>query len=153
MSRWEAWLVHLANLLVGATGVFYAVVRYLFEPGDPFAAAHPWQSPAQHAHVVVAPLLVFAVGLLFRDHAWAGLRLDVRPRRASGIALLALGAPMILSGYLIQVAVEPAWRTAWVWIHVVASALWLGATIAHQLAPRTGALPREAGSSVASSAP
>ena len=137
MSRREAWLVHLANLLVGVTGVVYAVTRYLLAPDDPFAAAHPWQSPAQHLHVLVAPLLVFAVGLIFRSHALLGLQLDIRARRRSGVSLLALAAPMIVSGYLLQVAVEPGWRTAWAWIHGVAAALWLVATIVHQLVPKT----------------
>lgn len=136
MSRWEAWLVHVANLLVGATGLAYALFRYLLVPDDPFAAAHPWQAPVQHAHVVVAPLLVFAIGLVFRAHAWQGLQLGVPARRRSGIALLAGAAPMILSGYLLQVAVEPAWRTAWIWIHVATGTLWIVATLVHQLTPR-----------------
>ena len=137
MSRWEAWLVHLANLLVGVTGVVYAVTRYLLAPDDPFAAAHPWQSPAQHLHVLAAPLLIFALGLIFRGHAWTGLRYDVVPRRRSGLTLLSLGAPMIVSGYLLQVAVEPGWRTAWVWIHVGSAAVWLLATLVHQLVPKS----------------
>jgi hypothetical protein len=137
VSRWEAWFVHLANLLVGITGIAYAITRYLLTPDDPFAAAHPWQSPAQHLHIVTAPLLVFAVGLIFRGHAWMGLQLDVVARRRSGISLLALSSPMIASGYLLQVAVEPGWRTAWVWIHGVTAALWLVATIVHQLVPKS----------------
>ena len=66
MSRPEAWLVHVANLLVGGTGIAYALFRYVLKPDDPFASAHPCQAPAQHAHVVVAPLLVFALGMLPR---------------------------------------------------------------------------------------
>ena len=136
MSRFEAWLLHLANLLVGGTGVAYALFRYFVKPDDPFANAHPWQAPAQHAHVLVAPLLVFGLGLIFRSHAWAGVKLDVRARRRSGTALLAGAAPMIASGYLLQVAVEPSWRTAWIWVHLATGALWLGATIAHQVSAR-----------------
>lgn len=142
MSRLEAWLLHAANLLVVGTGVAYALVRYLMKPDDPFSSAHPWQAPAQHAHVVVAPLLVFGLGLIFRSHVWAGVQLDVRARRRSGLALLAGAAPMIVSGYLLQVAVEPSWRTAWIWVHLSTGALWLVATAVHQLTPRARLRPQ-----------
>jgi len=136
MSRFEAWLLHLANLLVGGTGVLYALFRYFVKPDDPFANVHPWQAPAQHAHVVVAPLLVFGLGLIFRSHVWAGVMLDVRARRRSGLALLAFAAPMIVSGYLLQVSVEPSWRTVWIWIHLATGGLWIVATAVHQLSPK-----------------
>ncbi len=136
MSRLEAWLLHVANLLVGGTGVAYALFRYFVKPDDPFAHVHPWQAPAQHAHVVVAPLLVFGLGLIFRSHIWAGVKLDVRARRRSGVALLLVAAPMIVSGYLLQIAVEPGWRTAWIWVHLATGVLWILATAVHQLTPR-----------------
>jgi len=138
MSRWEAWCVHLANLLVGGSGLIYAWLRYLAAPADPLALVHPWQPAAQHAHLLTAPLLVFAVGLLWRGHVWLGFRLGTPARRRSGTALLALAAPMIASGYLLQVAVEPDWRRGWLAIHLVASGLWIAGTIAHQLGPRRG---------------
>lgn len=142
MSRLEAWLLHVANLLVVGTGVAYALFRYFLKPDDPFANAHPWQAPAQHAHVVVAPLLVFGLGLIFRSHVWAGVKLDVRARRRSGLTLLAGAAPMIVSGYLLQVAVEPSWRTAWIWVHLSTGTLWLLSTAVHQLTPKVRSRPQ-----------
>jgi hypothetical protein len=136
LTRFEAWLVHVANLLVGGTGLVYAWFRYFAMPVDEFSAVHPAQGLAQHAHVLAAPLLVFALGLVWRSHVWAGFRLGSPGRRRSGVTLLALAAPMIASGYLLQVAVEPGWRNAWVVVHVAASALWLAGTLVHQLAPR-----------------
>lgn len=138
MTRFEAWLLHLSNLLVGATGLVYAWLRYVAEPPDPFAVAHPWLSPVQHAHVWTAPLLVFAVGAIWRSHAAAGLRLGALPRRSSGLALVAAFAPMAASGYLLQTSVDPTWRRIWLALHLVASGLWLVATLAHQLARRGG---------------
>lgn len=135
MSRFEAWFHHAATLLVGGTGLIYAWFRYAAEPSDPFALVHPAQPAWQHAHVVTAPLLVFAIGMIWRAHAWLGLRLGTR-RRASGIGLLATAAPMVLSGVLLQVSVEPVWRRAWVAVHLAASALWLGGYLAHQLRSR-----------------
>ena len=136
MTRFEAWLVHAAYLLVGGTGLVYAWFRYFAPPADEFSAVHPWQGAAQHAHVLAAPLLVFALGLVWRSHVWAGFRLGSPGRRRSGLTLLALAAPMIASGYLLQIAVEPDWRRLWIVVHVVASAIWLAGTLAHQIAPR-----------------
>jgi len=139
VTRAEAWLLHLSNLLVGGTGLAYAWLRYVAEPPDPFAVAHPALAPVQHAHVWTAPLLVFAVGAVWRSHALAGLSLGVRPRRSSGVALVAAFVPMAASGYLLQTAIDPDWRRIWLVLHLVASGLWLLATGAHQLARRNGA--------------
>jgi hypothetical protein len=136
MTRLEALFVHLANLLVGGTGLAYAWYRYFAAPIDELSAVHPGQPVAQHLHVLAAPLLVFAVGLLWRTHVWLGIRLGSGARRRSGILLAALAAPMIASGYLLQIAVEPRWRTAWIGVHVAASLLWIAATLAHQLSRR-----------------
>lgn len=138
MTRLEAWLLHVANLLVGGTGLVYAWLRYVAEPPDPFAVAHPWIAPVQHAHVWAAPLLVFAVGAVWRSHAVTGVRLGALPRRSSGLALIAAFAPMAASGYLLQTAVDPVWRRIWLALHLAASGLWLVATLAHQLARRGG---------------
>jgi hypothetical protein len=137
VTRFEAWLLHLSNLLVGATGLLYAWLRFVAEPPDPFAVAHPWLAPVQHAHVWTAPLLVFAVGAIWRSHALAGVRLGARPRRSSGLALFAGFVPMAASGYLLQTAVDAGWRKAWLIVHLAASAAWLVATVAHQLARTT----------------
>ncbi len=136
MSRAEAWLVHLANLLVGGTGLVYAWFRYVATPGDPFALVHPFAGLWQHAHVVAAPGLVFALGLVARSHAWAGVQLRVPHRRRSGVLLLGVAAPMILSGYLLQTAVELPWRRLWIALHLASSALWLTSTLIHLLGSR-----------------
>lgn len=136
MTRAEARLHHAANLLVGATGLAYAWLRYGAEPPDPFSAVHPWLPAVQHAHVWAAPLLVFALGLAWRAHALSGLRAGGAARRRSGVALVATAAPMVASGYLLQTAVDPAWRKLWLALHLAASGLWLAGWLAHQLAPR-----------------
>jgi hypothetical protein len=136
MTRLEALFVHLANLLVGGTGLAYAWFRYFAAPVDELSVVHPWQGTAQHLHVLAAPLLVFAVGLVWRTHVWLGIRLGNGARRRSGILLAALAVPMIASGYLLQVAVEPGWRQAWIVVHVTASAIWILGTLAHQLSRR-----------------
>ena len=137
MSRFEAWCVHAANLLVGGSGLVYACLRYLLEPADPFAVVnHPLQPFFQHLHVWTAPLLVFAVGLVARAHVWTHLTRGVVARRRTGLTQLANFVPMVASGYLIQTAVSPAWRRAWVAIHLASAGLWLAAYAAHLLSSR-----------------
>ncbi len=135
MNRFQAWFVHLANLLVAGTGVVYAWMRYGLEPTDPYAVVHHSLQPlAQHLHVWTAPLVVFAVGWIFQEHVWRHWRSGVATARRSGATLLATAAPMIASGYLVQTAVEPAWRTVWVSVHLACSALWIAGYLAHAAA-------------------
>lgn len=137
MSRFAAWLIHGANLLVGGGGLVYAWMRYLATPQDPYAlVGHPWQPAVQHLHVLAAPLLVFGLGLIWQAHVAAGLRLGSPRRRASGVTLLATAGPMIASGYLLQTTTDPAWRQAWGVAHLATSGIWLLATLLHQLARR-----------------
>lgn len=137
MSRFEAWLLHLSNLLVGGTGLVYAWMRYWAEPLDPFAVVnHPWQPTVQHLHLLAAPLLVFATAFTLKEHAWRHVRLGIRARRKSGWTLLLTLVPMVASGYLIQTTVTEGWRQAWVAIHLISSGLWLLGYGAHLLARR-----------------
>jgi hypothetical protein len=134
VTRGEAWLFHVANALVAATGVGYALAAYVAEAEDPYAIVHhPLQPSLQHAHVALAPALVFALGVIWARHAQPRVVSGAKARRSSGIFLLALALPMVGSGYAIQLVVEPSWRTCWVGVHLVTSGLWIAATLAHVL--------------------
>lgn len=134
MSRFEAWLIHLSNLLVGVTGLVYAWMAYLAKPSDPFSVVnHPLQPQAQHAHVLVAPLLVFAAGVIWRRHVWSHWKRGLRQRRRSGLSMMLTLVPMVASGYLIQTAVDERWRGIWVAVHLATSAIWVTAYVVHQV--------------------
>ena len=142
LTALEATLAHLSTVLVGGSGAAYAVFRYLIRSSDPFSVVnHPLQPAAQHAHVLTAPLLVFTLGVLWRMHAMGGIRSN-RPRRWSGVTLLAGAAPMVASGVLVQVATEPAWARAFGAVHTLTGLLWLAGYAAHLLGRRA---PRAAG--------
>lgn len=131
-SRGEAWFTQISVLLVGGSGLIYAWMCYLAEPEDPYAVVnHPWQPDLQHLHVLVAPLLVFGLGWLWSGHLRAGLRRGVRRPSRMGVSAVLFALPMVLSGYLLQITVEEAWRKTWVVVHVVTSLLWLAAYLAH----------------------
>lgn len=134
MKRAHRLLVHTATVLVGGSGVVYAVMLYLLQPVDPWAVVnHPWQPTVQHLHVLTAPMLVFACGLIWEHHVRAYLARGEARRRGSGVGLALSLLPMAASGYLLQVAVSPGWRRLWVGVHVASSALWLAAYAAHWL--------------------
>jgi undecaprenyl pyrophosphate phosphatase UppP len=137
MSRFEAWLAHVATILVGGTGLVYAWMRYLLPPVDPYAVVnHPLEPAVQHLHVLAAPLLVFVAGQIWYRHAWMHWRRGVRQRRRSGIGLALTLVPMVVSGYLIQTTVDDPWRTAWIAVHLTASAVWLLGYITHLASKR-----------------
>jgi hypothetical protein len=134
VSRFESWSIHLSNLLVGGTGLVYAWMLYLVRPSDPYAVVnHPLQPQMQHLHILVAPLLVFVVGLVWQRHIWAHWSKGIRRARRSGISMVLTLVPMVVSGYLIQTAVDGGWRKAWVVVHLIASALWALGYLAHQV--------------------
>lgn len=140
MSRFEAWLLHAANLLVGGTGLVWAWMRFLVEPEDPYAVVnHPLQPDVQHLHVLTAPLLVFAVAYVWQRHIWPRVVQRQRSRRWSGLSQVLLFLPMVASGYLLQTADGEGWRRAWLVVHLSTSALWLVAAVAHLVVLRRGA--------------
>lgn len=135
MNRLEAWLVHLSTLLVGITGIIYAIMRYGMTPVDPYAVVnHPWQADVQHYHILFAPFLVFAVGLIWKRHIATHYQMGLKTGRRSGIEMVLSTVPMVVSGYLIQVTVAEAWRGAWIAVHVATSGLWLAGYLVHQIA-------------------
>ncbi|MCB1032965.1 MAG: hypothetical protein KDD47_03920, partial [Acidobacteria bacterium] len=104
---------------------------------DPYSVVnHPLQPHAQHLHVLFAPLLVFVVGYSWRRHIGPRLRLPGLRGYASGLELALSLVPMVVSGYLIQIAVDLGWRQIWVIVHLAASVLWIAGYLVHQLRAR-----------------
>jgi hypothetical protein len=137
--RRSEFLLHNASLIaVGATGVLYGVLKYFLEGADPDSrVGNPWTQPALKAHLLAAPFLVFALGLLVSSHALKRFRSGEKDGRFSGIGLLALGTPMVLSGYLVQALTGGAARRWTGWIHSAIGVFFLAAYVAHLLKKRS----------------
>ena len=136
MTRAEAWFSHAATILVGGTGVVYGWMRYFAEPVDEFAVVnHPLEPTALLLHILFAPLVVFACGLVWRNHVWKRVVSGFSARRRTGLLLFACFVPMALTGYLIQVTTSELWRDVSIVVHVATSVLWIVGYALHQLTP------------------
>jgi len=155
VTRAQRFLLSASVLLVALTGIVLAILRYLGEDlarrfpavfpaaDDAFSAIHhPLEPWALDLHVLAAPALVFAFGWIFKDHILAKLAVPGVPARRSGLAGLALFAPMVLSGYLLQVVTRESLHGPLVVLHLGSGALFAGTYAAHLLSapkrPRNG---------------
>lgn len=140
MSAFERALLNGSTALVALSGAAYFYVKYLMTGDDPFSVIHhPIQPHALSLHVLLAPVFVFALGLVTREHI-IGYLLDQRRRRGrvTGVVALSLAAPMIVSGYLMQVLTDPAARRVLSGIHAGGGALYALLFLGHLAGSRNG---------------
>jgi hypothetical protein len=118
MTLLERWSLHLSALAMALSGLAYGWLKYFGQRMGEFGLeAHPLQGLAEHAHVLLGPLLVFSLGLAVRAHVTPMLRKPRKGGARTGLALTLVLGPMVLSGYAVQVAVDPRWRLALAWVH------------------------------------
>lgn len=135
MSPLDRWSLHLAALATAGTGLMDGLLRRFGQRAGEFGPEpHPWLPVAQHLHVLVAPLLLFALGMAVRGHLQAKLKKGPEGRR-TGLGAAFLIAPMVLSGYAVQVVTSPAWRTGFSWAHGLSAGLFLLAYLGHLFVP------------------
>ena len=142
MSAFQRWLLWSTSALTGVTGLVYWWMDRFLEPLGEFAVInHPLQPWVLKAHIIVAPVLVFAVGVIWVGHVWKHVTTTMRRARRSGFLALWVLVPMVVSGYLIQAVTAPAVLGVLAWLHIGAGLAYLGGLVAHKLAVRaTGAL-------------
>ncbi len=138
MSRLEGMLVNVSVVLTAATGFVYLVMKYFMTNDDPFSVLnHPWQPHVLALHLLIAPLLIFALGLIMRDHVFGWLHEEqVRRGRASGIYTTLLAVPMIASGYLLQIFTDPEPRLWLGWVHIGCGVLFTTLFLVHLIVSR-----------------
>ncbi|HEX5043471.1 MAG TPA: hypothetical protein VFV75_11230 [Candidatus Polarisedimenticolaceae bacterium] len=133
MTWTEKVLLWSSTLAVGVTGLVYAWMKYLLPPVDPYSAIHhPLQPLVLKVHLVAAPFLVFAVGLVFTQHIWGQFRAGLRRGRRSGIGTLLTLVPMVLSGHLIQTVTAESWLFSLAMIHLFTGSLFVLGFTSHQ---------------------
>lgn len=140
----------IATIAVTISGIVYGCLKYFGDSlarvfpflsvtsDDPFSIVHhPLQPWSLHLHVLAAPFLVFGVGWIFKEHILAKLSSRAAPVRRSGVVALALLAPMIVSGYALQVITHEILHLGTVVVHIAAGLLYAGVYLLHVwLAPK-----------------
>ncbi len=134
MTRFERWSVWVTSLLTTVTGLVYLWMKYGLESGEPWSVVnHPLQPLILKLHIVTAPLLVFAIGLITLRHVWRHFQNRIRSGRRSGVVMALVIGPMILTGYLIQAVTHEGWLTALAWSHIGFGLVYAVLLIVHQV--------------------
>ena len=134
MKPWEIWLSHVSTFLVTVSGVLYLWMKYLMETDDPFSLVnHPWQPAMLSLHVMVAPVLVFVVGLMVQSHIQKKLRSGASSNRGSGLASMVTLPVMIVSGYMLQVVTAPWVASLTLALHLLSSSVFVVTYLTHQV--------------------
>jgi hypothetical protein len=134
MTRFERWTVWISSVTTFVTGVVYLWLKYVVVSDDPFAVVNsPWQAPVLKLHIVAAPTLVFAFGLVAVRHVWRHVRSHVAAGRLSGLTGAGALIPMVATGYLIQAVTDEGWLRAMAWSHITLGLLFGAALLAHQV--------------------
>jgi len=137
VRRLERWSLRVGFVLGGLTGVVYGWLRYFGSvKGDFGPEPSAWQPFWQHAHVLAAPVLLFALGVAVRGHVQGMLGRGVQRGRRTGLVLLVLAVPMVLGGYAVQVVTAAGVRNALGWSHAAIGALFAALYAIHWAKPR-----------------
>ncbi len=132
---------HSSNLAASVTGLAYAYYKWLApvppQETESFGMPiHPFEPAWKTLHVLLAFTLIFGVGWIWHGHVQGQLRkwrsnpAGTR-KRGSGLVLVGLAAPMIVSGYAFQVSVEESTRNFWSQVHLWSGMIWIMASILH----------------------
>ena len=133
MTRLERWTVWVGSVTTLLTGVVYLWLKYVLVSDDPFAVVNsPWQGPVLKLHILVAPTLVFAFGLVAVRHVWRYLERRVAGGRLSGLTSAAALIPLVATGYLIQAVTDEGWLRALAYSHIGLGLLYGAAMLLHQ---------------------
>ncbi|HUF75694.1 MAG TPA: hypothetical protein VMM35_05415 [Longimicrobiales bacterium] len=137
MKPFAKWLVWTSSIATVLTGVVYFWMDRMMSPVDEFAVInHPLQPLVLKVHILVAPLLVFAIGVIAVDHIWKYFRGTIRRGRRTGLTAMWPVFPMVVTGYLIQGITQVVWLEVVAWAHIVTGVAYALGVVAHHLAVR-----------------
>jgi hypothetical protein len=131
MNRPATALLSATTLASALSAAAILVLRLWFASVDEFSAdAHPLEPWARALHILVAPVLVFAVGWVFGEHVLPRLRQGAGARR-SGLALGWLAAGLVLSGTALTLVSGERLRLGLAWVHGLCGAAFVCLLAAH----------------------
>ena len=134
MTRFQRWLLYGSTIVATASGVTYFVMKRFMTPVDPWAVInHPLEPWALKLHILSAPIMLFASGLITTQHIWRSMRSNLPTGRNSGLVAVGTFAPLVVTGYLIQTFTSPTTLTALGWGHLVLGLACSAAVLTHRL--------------------
>jgi hypothetical protein len=117
-------------------GFIYYIVKYFLQVETEYGLrAHPTQGLIQGIHIALSPLLIFAFGVLFKDHI-IKMYQSAKKKRKTGVTLTLTMFIMIFSGYAIQVIYVQTPKMVSSYIHIGISLLFTLAYLIHHLLRR-----------------
>jgi hypothetical protein len=143
VTRLHVLLLHASIAVSALTGVVFAVMKYFLTSPDEFAVAnHPLQPHMLSLHVVISPIALFVLGWTFSNHMLPKFRFGGPPRRRTGIVLMVLIAPMVLSAYLLQISTNDTLRQAMAIAHWISSGVFTVGYLLHLWTKTPNGAPR-----------
>ena len=126
MNRAEKALLHLSTVLLAVSGLSFATMKYLMKTSDPFAVIHhPLQPYALYLHIWAAPVSLFVMGLIAKDHIFGESRRPAPRFRRTGLLSIGSWTLSTISGYLLPTATGEGYRSILVVAHLTTGGLFL----------------------------
>ena len=134
MTPFEKWSVWMTTFVVAVTGIVLGWMEYVLEPAEPWAVVHhPFQPLVLKLHIVSAPFLVFAIGMIALRHVWRHFRSGNPRARRSGLTAALSAVPMVVSGYLVQVITDAGWLLFVALLHLAVGLIYIAGLLVHQV--------------------
>lgn len=141
-ERWSVWLTTAGTLI---TGVVYWWMKDVMTTTDPWSVInHSLQPWVLKAHILIAPLLVFSVGLITSRHIWRHYRMGVGKGRKSGVLAALSFIVLVVSGYVLQVVTGETLVRVLGWVHLGLGIIYSVGVAAHWPATRSRSARTEA---------
>lgn len=138
MTRFERWSVWLTTAGTLITGVVYWWMKDVMTTTDPWSVInHPLQPWVLKAHILIAPFMVFSVGLITSRHIWRHYRMGVGKGRKTGLTAALSFVVLVVSGYILQVVTAETLLRVLGWVHLGLGIVYSVGVAAHWPATRS----------------
>lgn len=133
MTRFQRLFLWWSTGLTFVSGLGYFWVHRFVEPADPWAVVnHPLEPWLLKAHILAAPAMLFAVGLITSNHIARHWRSGLPTARRTGLLAGWTFGPLVVSGYLIQAVTHPTAGAVLGWVHVGLGVACVLGVVAHR---------------------
>lgn len=132
MTKFERNSFIFTNLAISIIGLIYFYFDFFLKVKTPFGLRpHPQTSTLLHMHIITVPLLLIMFGVLWKGHIYKKLKVGLKKRKKSGIAILIFFILMCVSGYALQIALGVEIDKNLGLFHTALSVLWLMFSLWH----------------------